>query len=379
MVNSAKSLVGAVKARLGAWLSAKVYYLDANSTYYSWRQQQLQPVSPVKAPILVLSRFNYDEKTESFAINSASALRKILKQQQNSPLSYHFIGNLVDGQRKVITITPKSAVLQHCLQARLVLPISLLVQASQQQGMHKVSLPDGCFYQLNRVAMQSVSLPQSALISTSEQALQILGGHVASPCYSWSTSDFLVLCQKAFKLPLSYWQVALTARPAHFNIATWWPFVTLAGLVASCYLLLASYLLNHQIMTSQRQLTELNNAITPVLETRNVLQRAQAQAATIHSLIQVTVPGDAFWEVFALAQLNNVQIIHFEADVNQLHLRGTAPNALNWLQLLLTQPQVQTADFNAPVRRTNNNQDQFDISMRFAAPTAVSQEPYEQQ
>ncbi|MCC5824610.1 hypothetical protein [Alkalimonas sp.] len=344
-----------------AWLQRKLQYLARDGRRYGWLQGQLQPVQQPVAPVLVLSRHGYDEQHESFQIASRSALKKILQQREQGRLCYHLIGELHNGQRRVISITPKAELADSCRQARLVLPISLLVFASRQLGLHTLAMPDGHFYQLNQNDREFNSLPASALVATEERALQLLGGHSAVARQHWAGPELARLWQFALKLPASSWLDCSNSRSDNPSARSWLPFAGLSAAVALLYLYGSSAVLSQQLDSRQQQLNRLNAEVAGVLDARSSLQQADELLLALSRYQQDHLAGTGLWTIIALAQLHNVSLTLVEGDSDALRLQGNAPSATDWLQLLLSSEVVQSADFTAPVRRDTQSREQFTI------------------
>ncbi|MEE2001512.1 hypothetical protein QWY20_08605 [Alkalimonas sp. MEB108] len=357
-----------------AWLQSQLQYLARDGQRYSWQQGQLQPVQRPVGSVLVLSRHGYDEQHESFQIASRSALKKILQQRDQGRLCYHLIGDLHQGQRRVISFTPKAELADSCRQARLVLPISLLVFASRQPGLHSLAMPDGHFYQFNQTNHEFSSLPANALVATEERALQLLGGHSAVPKYLWAGPGLARLWQFVLRLPASSWLDCSNSRAGNQSLRAWLPFAGLSAVLALMYLYGSTALLSQQLESRQQQLNRLNTEVASVLDARSSLQQAEALVQALSRYQQDNLSGEGLWTLVALAQLNNVNLTLVEGDSEALRLQGHAASATDWLQLLLSTEEVQSADFFAPVRRDTQGREQFSIVLELKPVLALPAE-----
>lgn len=366
MLGSVKTANLGIKQRLADKLLSSMRYLSADGQMFNFTAQGLiadPAAAATKSWVLVLSRQAYQEQTESFAIASASALTKVLKQRAAGKLQYHFISPLRDGQRRVLTIEPHEGLAKHCQQAYLVLPCSLLVAHKAQPGLTQVITPDGGFFTLKHPSQHWQSLSASALVPDCQSALQIMGGAADCQINQISGAGLVNYLQKAlFSLPAAFWLAAL--QPGQRQGALRWrPILLSAAVIFASYLALSTGYLYYQLHQQQLVLQRVEGDIGRLLDLRQAVEQKQA---VFSQLAEQNPPGDAakaLWSIVALLQQSDTVLTSMQSDMSVATLQGNAASAVEVLSALLAQPFIADAQFIAPVRRGPGGREVFTISV----------------
>lgn len=358
------------------WLISKVCYLDKSGVFFCLLENGLNACSPENPKVVLLSRFAYEESTEVYPISSRSALKKILIQQQTNQLSYFFIGPLVSGHRTVITIKPKQNILEKCKNAKVVIPISILIAFLPKKGFYSVEMPDGVMYLANNGINSAKSLPANALITDSDYAAQVLGVAKSTSSYRLAAADLPFILKNVVKIPASYLTSCINRSTDSFNFKKLIPFVGVSLFVASFYLFFATKILANKVSTQRDLLNNLNAQISPILDKRTAMLSADELVFNLQALRQGAVPSEALWDLIATAQLNNITLNRVDGDLKGVNVQGVAASATDFMQTLLDKSTITSAEFASPIRKDNSNRDVFNINIVFngASPNSEDQE-----
>lgn len=356
------------RTRLDSFLADKVVYLPAT------------PAAPEQslvseAAVLLLSRGCYRESIVSYPIAAVSELRKVL-QQQAEPGQYHFIGDLQDGSRKVLTVAVFPQYLAHCQAARLVLPISLLVASSAQSG-HGAGFVEAvtadCRFYLQTTAdglWQSVA--ENQLIDSAARARLALGVPADTQVQLCQLAPREQLSATLSQIPLRFWRSCLQQKASAASTFDMRPLLYGAAVLLVTYLALSSFYLSNTLQQRQQQFASLLTETERMNIARQQLE--QDEALLSYLAAQQTKPGlqISFWSVLAGWQLSKVQLSSIETDFNQVTLQGEAASATEVLQQLLDSPYVKDASFTSSVRRDAQGREAFTLALTLQDYVAVT-------
>lgn len=373
-------LVGSYVDKLKQRLLSMVYYLTADQsvlqlTEQGWQQRQ----SFSRLPVLVLSRGCYQEKWQSFAIRSASELRKVLKQSEQGKLSFHFISKLEQGQRKVLTIIPYAEFWPLCQKASFVLPASVLIAATCEPGLHQLQGPDKSWFLLKYPNGDWQSALATPVMKQADSALLLLGGHPETQCFSWSEAQLPLLLQQGLrKLKAEHWFSGWNGLQSAGKSLPWQLLLTSGTALAACYLLASSAYL---VLTSeyrQHLLQQGGDEMTQLLSERQQLQQQQQLVAALKQQLTEPSARQQLWELVATLQFNEIEVQRLQWFGQDLQLTAEADDATKALQKILDLPFVASAQFSTPVRKAQKREVFTAVVELQPGTTEVAAEPTEQ-
>lgn len=363
-------------SRLPVWfivfkkLGIKLLYLTKDGQILSFSSQLKTSVANANSSILVLSRFAYDEQQKVFPIVSKSDLNKVLKSQYPGA-HFFYISNVENNQRRVSIITVNNNLLALCQQAKMVIPISTLIACQPENPFKTLRFPDGEYFQLTRSPFDYQAVLANSLVKNASQARNLLGAHLNISDYVLKVNSEKQAYRLLFSMPLAFWLSSLNQKRGN-SFSGLMPFAALSVSLLACYLLVLNVYMPNQLQAKQQQLSQLNHALGPLLDIRNRIQAVDDVNIKLADSKSQSAPL-AFWELLALAEMHNVQLTSVEASFDIFTLTGTVASATTWLQALLDEPMILTADFIAPVRRVQNGQEQFTISITLKEPAGTLQ------
>lgn len=349
-----KATYNRLKTRFISYLSTKVFYLTAQAIV-----QNAELLA--KAKVIILSRSCYRESTSSYPIASIAELKKILKQQNHDEATFHFIGELKEGTRSVISVTVFPQYLAYCKQAWAVVPASLLVNYAAAAPFVQVKATDNQFFIQQSADGLWHSVLQSQLIDTAERAKLALG--VASDSL---TSDYMFnepeqLAASLLKIPARFWSSCILkhqSRRARFNPK---PLVLAIAVFGTLYLSATSLYLDLTIDNRQQAFNKLLVETEVISTGRRQLEQEQALLTFLAQQQSDPALALAFWSVYASWQLQDIRLVSVRSDFNEVRLQGEAASATTVLQQTLDLPYVADASFVSPVRRGAQGREVFTL------------------
>jgi hypothetical protein len=351
-------LVSSSVDKLKQRLLSMVYYLTAEQSVLQLNAGGWQQSSDFsRLPVLLLSRACYQEKRQSFAIRSASELRKVLKQSEQGKLSFHFISGLDQGQRKVLTISPYPEFWSICQKASLVLPASLVLANTAEAGLHYIESPDKPLFLLKHPSGEWQSALATPVMKQADSALLLLGGHPQTPCYSWSQTQLTALLRQGLpKLSPQDWFAGWNGLQSTQKKLPW-PLLISSTLVLSfCYLLVGSAYLELTSLYRQYKLEQGGGQMSQLLQERQQLQQQQQLISVLKQQLHQPANTQLIWELVSALQLNGVEVVRLQWAGQELQLIAEADDATKALQIILDQPFVLSAQFSSPVRKVQKKE-----------------------
>lgn len=359
--------------------------LSARLASLVWRvNQQLQwlqgssatpSVAPKRrVPCLVLGRGLYQEAWQSYNIRSASALKKIL-QQKAQPQQLQFIGPWQDNQRRVLTLTLNADAMPLRDKAYVLLPESLVLGAALPRGLYQIN-DAGQNYFFYQQEKQWQTLLQSKLVNDANKARLALGCSSEMSLKELTPAQLQALIPKGVsKLGLAYWQQGWqgnTAATGSKQPLPWPQLMATVAIIGASYLALSSgYLLVKQQLLSS-QLESIQPQVSELLQQQSRLQQARSNLAQLNDQLNDGAYVNQFWQLIAQASENGTTISYVTSDAARITIGGESPDALALLKRLHALPQVEAAEFAAPVR-DNRGVQAFRIDVILKPSTQESQ------
>lgn len=351
-------LVGSYVEKVKQRLLSMVYYAAADQSLLQLNEQGWRPTeTSSRIPVLVLSRACYQEKLQSFAIRSASELRKVLKQSEQGKLSFHFISKLEQGQRRVLTIMPYPEYWPLCQKATLVLPASVVLASGIEPGLHQLQSPDKQLFILKYPGGDWHSALATPVMKQPQSALLLLGGHPETQCYSWTEQQLPELIRQGlFKLLPEYWLSGWNGFQSSASRLPWQMLVSSCAAVSIVYLLCSTVYLEATSYYRQHKLQQGGEEMTELLSERQQLQQKQQLTIALQQQLSDVYSTQQVWDLISVLQLNDIDVQRLQWFGEEVQLTAEAENATQALQMILDQPFVSSAQFISPVRKAQRKE-----------------------
>lgn len=362
---SIKSILQAGRAAFLSFLAKKVAYLPA-------QVGNEEHAKLANARLIILSRACYRESVASYPIAATTELKKILKQQHQEPGCYHFIGNLQDGIRQVLTISVFAQYSALCQQAFFVVPASLLANYATTGRFKQVTANDCQFFMQPQPDGLWQSVLQSQLIANVDRAKLALGVPADAALETYTLPAPKQLAASLVKIPLRFWASCAVKQQALLPQLNFKPLLLASAIIGAAYLALSSLYLHFTLNSRQQAFTHLLSETQAISTDRRQLEQDVALLTFLAEQRSNPLPVLAFWSVYASWQLQDVQLVSVRSDFNDITVQGEAASATTVLQQTLDLPYVADARFTAPVRRGQRGREQFTLVLTLQ-PDALSE------
>lgn len=351
-----QSIKSSLNSRFSRLLLGQVVYADMK-VYRFTAEYQLQETDKPVAWFAVLSRNCYRETVQWYPISKKADVIKLVKLQlaQANATVLYVVGEEINGKTPVTYYHLNT--LPDKLRARCYLPETLLLGSAVADGellSYQLLHQDQQVY-VAKAGSGIVSALAGGVIKTAAQ-FSLSQGVVVSVQRQLSATQLiqqLVLAVRRFyRLPLSGLRVTPAAGTSMLPSAerVLWP----VAIGATLYLLLAVQLSAYEAERATEALRDATRQADTILRQRQlILQDLQRyQQLERHQVVQQDTL--LLWQVLAPLYAADVTFIDIERQQQQIILRFEAPSAASTLQTLISQPQVQGAAFDGPVRRQRN-------------------------
>ena len=336
-------------------------YFSSKVAYLATTEQSLDKATLSQAKIIILSRACYRESSTIYPLASISELKKILKHQDNGECNFHFIGDLKDGARKVITISVFPMYAAHCKHAVMVVPASLLVSYAAPAAFSHVRAADNQFYVQKSADGLWQSALQSLFIDTADRAKLALGVAADTAVGEYELPKSEHLTTTLFKIPVRFWTSCLSQKQFSKTPLNIKPLLFLTLTFGVIYLAVSSFYLTHILSARQQEFSKLVAETELISAGRRQLEQQQALIGFLVKQQHDPLQSLAFWSVYASWQLQDIRLVSVRSDFNEMRLQGDAPSATTVLQKTLELPYVMDASFTAPVRRDAQGREVFSL------------------
>uniref|UniRef100_A0A486XY17 General secretion pathway protein L n=1 Tax=Rheinheimera sp. BAL341 TaxID=1708203 RepID=A0A486XY17_9GAMM len=334
--------------------SGQVFGLTANGLGHANRS----------APFLILARGCYQETNEISAIASVSELRKVLKQKFMTQFCIHHIGALNNGSRLVKTFTVYPQYSDACQHARFVIPETLALAMTVEPGLFQIRQQTGEYFLFKQNNAQWQSVLKSPIMSGFNTAALSLGVHDSVSQYQLAETVkhklliWSVLSQSPAWL-IDCWQPFKTNR-ANVN---WRPTLVSLTVMIAVYLGASSYYIAHEIDNRTQIVAQYGDSLEQIAAVRAEMEAREALFQQLNSSMPHAGQIQAFWSLLAFLQLKNINVNNLSMQAAELSLTGVADNASQLLTDILKLEFVEKADFDAPIRKVQQDQERFSLKI----------------
>ncbi len=346
------NLLQSIKSK--EWLKKHVGYFDGD--LYSLTDSGFE-TTEIKSKVMIVSRKHYVESWKTYPSITASELKEILKLQKqtdNKVIKHVYSKNVQQEGFDVKTIEFSQQIAEQFPENVLIPEVELISRYYQQQTVAvQISTPSGeLLYATSEGKAHSAykrglvsSLRVFAFsIGLSEQSQQITLDQTQYSQLLWQVIKSYPLTQLD---KLIYFDVKKSINLPILHAVYWAPLISallFTGVVGGYYYLY-DLSLDEQLSENRQQVNELLQKKQSIDKSRNYVVGASTELTKYRSVL-------SDFQIAQEAIKAGMDIQQFKGDENGVSLRGFADSASSVLQTMSDLPELASAEFNGPVRKS---------------------------
>lgn len=321
------------------------------------------------AKIIILARQHYQEFIKTYPIADLTELKSVLAQEYvESPHVLYLFDQSESNQTKVCTFVLDPAVLSNCpgwvyFPETMLLANAPVISGNDENVWDCSKLHGFFFYCRDGLSISQKQGPlcaNVAMFALNNGLPEGLEVQTPSPAtYNGLLLSGLKNCLARGR-SFGRWFVYRSSGSA-FNLKKWSQLF--AGLLVG-YLLSVSLYMYLSIESRKADIAALGDGVNQLLDSQTrqqSLAESFARFTDSQKGLQRTAP---VWGIVQVMLESQVNLLSFSIENEKLTLRGSAQRATDVLAMLLTLPDIRSAEFTAPVRN-ENGVEVFVISVSF--------------
>ncbi len=338
------------------------WYLDDSYGFVNADGQwQLKSKNAADIRLLIIARKHYKEFVKYYPVTNLKELKQVLAEEYSDTTGvFHLIGNETDNQRQVCSFVIDAQVFELFPAAIAFIPETVLLWTIMQSDQGIVEVQHSSPYFLYCKGALPVSQLKLQLCPDLYSFILNNGlpEGLADKQIS-ATSHISLLVQALAKTPVSDWKHVFFRAPKirtlNFDLKQ---LAIVAVALGMTYMLLSSAYLSLMLSHQEQKLASLGADVEVLLQLQEKLERTQNEFVTIEESRAQQFYSAHLWQVVLGMKLadSSVKIQAMSSQSNIHIVRGTASRATTVLTTLQASGLIQSARFDAPVRREGNKE-----------------------